>query len=302
MPNGHAAASKVESRELKRLIQFPLQESIFPECSGEDDIALDESIREHGLREPIHVLPKNSAGYPENTILYGHRRRQSLLRLGMNKVDVIVQYDLADADAAAIEALFVDDNLARRQLSKLGKARAMLRLFEIERRRDPGALTVHEEREARDRVGKVIGMSGRNAQRYLNILKSPVAVQQAFESDLLTLTEAGRIASLPESEQQNIDEALKSGKDAKWIARRYLGRGRAKRRGAAVNRFIAGIQRASRELEGFDLKNASVCPKQDQMAMICQVNRYCVELIRSYNRMKQERQELMTQIEGRRRS
>jgi len=293
---------KFESRKLDQLVAFPSQDYQFPPCSAEDDARLLESIQANGLRVPIEILPANAAGYPANTIVFGHRRCKALIQLGITEVNVLVRYDLADSGAGEIEALFIHDNLDRRQLPKLGKARAIMRLFEIERSRAPGELRKREEREARDRVGKAIGMSGRNAQRYLNILKSPISVQTAFESEFLTLTEAGRIASLPETVQHSIDESLKSGEDAQKIARRFLGRGRAKRRGPAVNRFIAGIERASRELEGIDLTDISILPMKKEIELVCRVNKYCNEIVRAYNRTMKERRAALDEIKDRRRT
>jgi hypothetical protein len=153
---------KCEIIKLKSLVSFPTQNDNFPACTAEEDISLREDIAATGLRDLIHVLPDNAAGLPCNTVMIGHRRHQALLDLGHTEYKVWVRYDLAGLTRPELERLFLADNFHRRQLSKLDKARIAMRLFEIEKKRKPGELREAEEREARNRVGKLIGMSGRS--------------------------------------------------------------------------------------------------------------------------------------------
>lgn len=300
MPQSASNVQRIETRNLDLLTPFPTQDHLFPPCSAEDDEALSEDIRTHGLRQKIHVLPENAAGFPQNTILLGHRRCAALLRIGEVDAKVIVRYDLADKDAATIEMLFIDDNDKRRQLSKLGRARLALRRFEIERRREPGDLNEREERDARDRVGQAIGMSGRNLQRYLNVLRAPLSVQQAYEHDQLTLKEADRIGRLPAGVRQEIEVLLGKGNDPKTVVTKYLGRrcSQPAKRGTAINRFIAVLRKAWREIEDVDFADIAVCPPKEDVRLIQQINQRCVAIIRSSNRIIQERKGAMKEIQG----
>src|SRR5262249_16316468 len=153
----------------------------FPDLSPYDLGLLAEDIQRNGLRHKIEVLPVNKAGLAGDTVLDGHQRWRALLLNGETQVQVIVRYDLAATDRATVEGAFLEPNRNRRQLSPLGKARVALRLYEIEigRRRDR-FLSI-EEGEARDRVGKTVGMCGRNLARYVNVLRTPAEVQEAFE-------------------------------------------------------------------------------------------------------------------------
>jgi hypothetical protein len=301
MTNLKFGVQKIETRDLDLLTPFPSQDHLFPPCAAEDDEALSEDIRAHGLRQKIHILPENAAGFAPNTILFGHRRCAALLRIGEAVAKVMVRYDLADKDAATIEMLFIDDNDKRRQLSKLGRARLALRRFEIERRREPGDLNEREERDARDRVGQAIGMSGRNLQRYLNVLRAPLSVQQAYEHDQLTLKEADQIGRLPAGARQEIELLLEKGNDTKTVVAKFLGRRRSQpvKRGTAINRFIAVLRKARREIEDFDFADIAVCPLKDDFQLIQRVNKHCVEIIRSRNRIVQERNEAIRGIQGR---
>lgn len=206
----------IETRHLKKLVPFPRQEHFFAPLSVHDLSALADDIKRNGLRQPIEILPDNTAGYPTNTIVRGHERRRALLANKETTADVLVRYDLADADAADIERAFLDDNLHRRQLDQLAKARVALRLFEIERgrsrRRRPD-----EEAEARDRVGKVIGMSGRHLARYWRVVKMSVEIQSAVSAGQLSLVLAAKIADLPPAKQEQIARRLKDGESPKAV-------------------------------------------------------------------------------------
>ena len=119
--------------------------------------------RGHARRED-HRRPPAPAGGPEAGL--GRRCRSS------------VRYDLA-GDESAIERRMIEANLHRRQLDALDRVRLARRMLEIEERREPGGLSQYDEQDLRDRIGEALGMSGRNVQRYLNILNAPMEVQRA---------------------------------------------------------------------------------------------------------------------------
>lgn len=210
------ADAVVEVRHLEDLISFPVQAKFFEDMDDFALKALADDIDRNGLKELIEVLPANSVGLPADTILLGHQRRRALLSLGRVEVDVKVRYDLAQASKPTIEAVFLEDNLNRRQMDKLAMARAAKRLLELEHRRKRRSkfVTLFEDAH-RDQVGKRVGMSGRNLQRYWNVLKTPREVQDAFSKGQLTLVEAAKIALLSKEEQQQIVDRLLAGKAVK---------------------------------------------------------------------------------------
>src|SRR4051794_856350 len=99
-----------EKRLLKDLKPFPAQPLFFDDLSDHELEALAEDIKRNGLRSPIEVLPKNRAGYPADSIISGHQRKRALELNGEAETTVCVRHDLADADAAAVEKAFLDDN------------------------------------------------------------------------------------------------------------------------------------------------------------------------------------------------
>jgi hypothetical protein len=107
--------------------------------------------------------------------------------------------------------LLLSDNLRRRQLGPLEKARYTKKLFEIESGRplDPDCYWDHKRQIAvRDSVGKLLGCSGRNAARYLAVLNTPSEIQQAFDAELLPLALTERISFLKPEVQQKLAESI----------------------------------------------------------------------------------------------
>lgn len=258
---------KIERRVLADLIPFPTQEQTFSACTAADDDNFREDIRSNGLRDLLHVIPENSAGLEPDTLLFGYRRCRALQEIGHTEYDVWVRYDLATASFAELEQLFLADNFQRRQLSKLERARVALRLFEIEKSREQGELDEQEESEARERVGKAIGMSGRNVQRYINIVQAPLSVQNAFENGQIKLVEAGRLACLPPGMLTEVDQLLQSGVCPSKVLKQYPSlRSRAGKRPREVKikKFKQSVVDLSRALSDADnLLTREVLPESN---------------------------------------
>ena len=210
-------------RKLDDLTPFPTQVEQFGDLNEDELAALAEDIKLNGLKHPIEMLGENAAGLPVGTIVCGHQRLRALKLLGRVDTRVRVRLDLAEATREEIECVFLDDNVHRKQLTPLGKARAALRRLELEKGAR-GLSGAQGRTELRDRVGKSIGMTGRNVQRYLNALQAPAAVQRAFDAGDLTLVQADRVGQLAEKERQALSKAIGSGEPVKAAVERALRR------------------------------------------------------------------------------
>ncbi|MGA2500398.1 MAG: ParB N-terminal domain-containing protein [Tepidisphaeraceae bacterium] len=219
-------ANPVRELTLSELRPYPRQCDFFDACTAAEDELLLADIQRHGLHVPIDVLPAdNAAGLPGLTILDGHRRVQLVRQLHRETIPCCVRNDLMDKTATEIEATFLQLNLNRRHLSSLARARIALRLFELERRRDRNTIRAGEEREARDRVGRQIGMTGRHLARLWRVLRTPPGVQRAVDAVGLDCTLASRVAGLAASEQEQIAVELAAAQtrgEANAIVRRHL--------------------------------------------------------------------------------
>jgi hypothetical protein len=244
-----------EHRRLRDLHPFPAQAQFFDDLSDHDLAELAADIKRNGLRHPIELLPQNKAGYTPNTILSGHQRDRALRLNGETETVALVRYDLAEADKESIERHFLEHNQHRRQQDVLATARVALRLFEIEKKRPVSKFWVTPE--ARDRVGAVIGMSGRNLQRYLDVLRTPLEVQNALRNKNLSLVQAAKVASLVQTQQERIAGRIRAGEEPKAVVAEFLptANGRHVRLDHAMDAFARSLQRS---LDDLDDRIASV--------------------------------------------
>src|SRR5262249_14963298 len=152
-------------------------------------------MREIGQQDPIEILPCG-------TILTGHQRARAARLLGWTEVWVIVRGDLDKAGAAAQECHFINDNLIRRHLSPLARARSIRRLLEIEVGERPGGIDGSRKERLKEELARRLHLSLRSVNRYLLILDTPTEVQFAFDHGDIPLVLAGRVALLRPSEQK----------------------------------------------------------------------------------------------------
>jgi ParB/RepB/Spo0J family partition protein len=204
---------------LKQLTPHPLQAAFYGNDSSEaDDKALIEDIKLRGQLSPIIVMPAgNAAGLPAHCMLDGHRRARAMKAAGKTHAFVEVRDDLKDADAATVEAEFLKYNFLRRQLHPLDLARIARRMFELERNRTASSLSYWDRTELRERLGKILGMSGRNLTRYERVLETPKAIQDAVRDGRLKLVPASRVAALPADRQQALAEQITGVADARRV-------------------------------------------------------------------------------------
>jgi ParB-like chromosome segregation protein Spo0J len=255
-----------EMRKLKDLKPFPLQAEFFDDLSPHDLSQLAADIERNGLLNPIRILPKNAAGYPANTILSGHQRVRALIQNGKTEVLVVVCYDLSDADAATIERTFLEDNHNRRHQDPLAKARVALALLQIERKRKPGEVPRWDDHDARDRVGKALGMSGRHLGRYFRLLRTPVEVQNAFRHRELALVVAEKVADLNARDQESVADRIRAGENAKDVILAYFPKPAAKPKGfSPLERLHRALVEAQAELApGIDkIETCAFFPLED---------------------------------------
>ena len=142
-------------------------------------------------------------------------------RLGWKTILAVV-HELDDEEA---EVLFIDDNYLGRQLSDLQKVRCAARKIELAKRgKTVLPPNVNALKKTRDKIGKLLGYSGRHVERYLLALKAPPEVQHACDKGFLKLAEAGQVAQLKKKDQQRIAAKIrqKGLAEAKVIYKEYF--------------------------------------------------------------------------------
>lgn len=204
-----------EKWNLADLKPHPKQAEIFGDLPAAIFEELKQDIETNGLKHPIEVLP-------DGTILSGHQRRRVLMDLGYTATTVLVRHDLAEAEESEIEDVFLTANTARRQLSPLARIRIEIRRHEIKVERPWPKMYAHQVARLRDHLVESLEMTARNVGRYLAVLRTPRAVQDAFEAERITLQQAAKVATLREEVQGEIAEQLPQAEDPKALVKTFF--------------------------------------------------------------------------------
>ncbi len=146
-------------------------------------VELTESIREHGILQPL-VVSSLAAGKYE--LIAGERRLQSAKRAGLATVPVIVR--AATGDQEKLE-LAIIENIQRHDLNPIEEAKAYLRLT------DEFGLSQEE-------VSKKMGKSRPGVSNTLRLLTLPVEIQRAIIVGDISEGHAKALLSIENPEKQ----------------------------------------------------------------------------------------------------
>ena len=175
-----------------------------------DDAAMQDtvdSVREYGVLVPAIARPDPDGGYE---LIAGHRRHHASELAGKETMPVIVR-DLDD-DAATI--IMVDSNLQREEL--LPSERAFAYKMKLEALKHQGARTdltsrqVVEKLEMADIVGKNMGESGRQVQRFIRLTELIPTLLDMVDERKIALNPAVELSYLKKEEQTLLLEAMDS--------------------------------------------------------------------------------------------
>lgn len=138
--------------------------------SGEAISALAESIREHGMIQPILVRPLSTGNYQ---IVAGERRWRAAKMLGLSEVPVNIK-ELSDIETAQIAVI---ENLQRENLNPIEEAEGYRDLIE-------------KYGMTQEQVAKMAGKSRSAIANLIRILSLPEAVHRMLESGDLSVGHA----------------------------------------------------------------------------------------------------------------
>jgi len=164
--------------------------------SDPGDLAgLAETIREHGILQPLGVTPEGDA----YRVVYGNRRRDAAIVVGLDRVPCIT---VRASDPQEVLLQQVLENLQRLDLNDLDKARAFQRMLGDLATRGLG------QGEALEQMARTIGLSSRQIQRYLRLLQLTPAVQRYIANGELGVTQAQHLCDVVPQERQEAVAAL----------------------------------------------------------------------------------------------
>lgn len=175
-----------------------------------DDAAMQDtvdSVREYGVIVPAIARPDPSGGYE---LIAGHRRHHASKLAGKETMPVIIR-DLDD-DAATI--IMVDSNLQREEL--LPSERAFAYKMKLEALKHQGARTDLTSRqvvgklEMADIVGKNMGESGRQVQRFIRLTELIPTLLDMVDERKIAFNPAVELSYLKKEEQTLLLEAMDS--------------------------------------------------------------------------------------------
>jgi ParB family chromosome partitioning protein len=180
--------------------------------SDPGDLAgLAETIREHGILQPLGVMREGDA----YRIVYGNRRRDAAIVVGLDRVPCLVLDDV-DAQSAVVQQVL--ENLQRLDLNDLDKSRAFEGLLAHMAERGTG------QGEALDAMARTLGLSARQIQRYLRLRQLSPGVQQLIAQGELGVTHAQHLVDIDPIERQEaiaqlvVEESLSAAELARLVA------------------------------------------------------------------------------------
>jgi len=160
---------------------------------AEEDLAdLSNSIREHGIVQPVVVRPSAADGRYE--IIAGERRWRAAQRAGLTEIPVIVR----DVDDRVALELAIIENVQRSDLNPVEEAAGYQQLME-------------EHSYTQADLGQVIGKSRSHVANTLRLLKLPQSVRDMITDGSLTAGHARTLVNAADPEKlarRIIDEGL----------------------------------------------------------------------------------------------
>ena len=173
-------AEKVMEIQMDKLVGF--RNHPFQVKDDESLNALCESIRDYGVLSPLLARPTVDGNYE---VVSGHRRKAAAMKLGMEKLPVLVR-EMTDDEAVI---LMVDSNIQRENLLPSEKAYAYkMKLEAMKRQGSRNDLTCGQVgHKSRDSISE--SESGRTIQRCIR--------STCLQKRILDLVDEGRIAFSP---------------------------------------------------------------------------------------------------------
>lgn len=185
--------SEVQVKKTLRTSEIePNREQPRKKFSDEAITSLADSIREHGMLQPILVRPLSSGGYQ---IVAGERRWRAARMLGLDEVPVNIR-ELSDSETMQIAII---ENLQRENLNPVEEANGYNELIE-------------KYGMTQDKVAKMVGRSRSSVANAIRILTLPESVLDMIEKGDLSVGHAKALLGFEDRELLiNIAEKASNG-------------------------------------------------------------------------------------------
>lgn len=226
----------MKDMDINKLKESEYSKLIFKPLVGEEYEALKHDIAIREIQQAIEITP-------EGLIITGNQRFRIAKELGLKTVPVWIR---ADLEGDEIKEHCIKDNMLRRTLDSVEKAKCLEELEKIYNNRKGGdrnpqiakkfnmeAVKIKGSQvgqnvplekadkqavgRSRDLAAKDLGMSGRQAERLVKVLDAPLAVQDRVAKKEVPVSTAIKLADkkLAEKVSKKIDFATASKKEYK---------------------------------------------------------------------------------------
>lgn len=211
---GTPAVQKPKSLIIKLDELVPFEDHPYKVIDNDSMDELTESIREHGILNPLIVRPVEGV---ENSyeIISGHRRYHAAQRLGLKKVPCTVHF--VDRDTATV--MMVDSNCQRTELLPSEKAWAYKMKMDAMSRQgkrtdlstDGTSVPVDQKlggKTSRDLLGEATGESGAQVRRYIRLTNLVPELLQFVDDGKIGMRPAVELSYLEEEVQHDIVDII----------------------------------------------------------------------------------------------
>lgn len=153
---------------------------------------LSDSIKEHGILQPLVVVPMPDGNYQ---IIVGERRWRASQLAGLTRVPVIIRNAMEEQNKLELALI---ENIQRHNLDPIEEAQAYQQLI------DQYKLT-------QDEVAKKVGKGRPTITNMLRLLNLPLKIQRAIADDVISEGHGRAIAGLHGMERQlaMLDEVIR---------------------------------------------------------------------------------------------
>ena len=165
--------------------------------------ALCDSIQEYGILSPLLARPTDD-GFE---IVSGHRRKAAALRLGLDRLPVLVR-DMSDDEAVI---LMVDSNIQRENLLPSEKAFAYkMKLEALKHQGKATSCRVCTKQRSDEIIARESSVSARTIQNYIRLTNLAKPILDMVDAQRIAFSPAVELSYLPRQEQAELWDLMQS--------------------------------------------------------------------------------------------
>lgn len=188
---------EISVRDLHSFRQHPFQVK-----DDESLQALCDSIREYGILSPLLARPTED-GFE---IVSGHRRKAAALRLGLDRLPVLVR-DMSDDEAVI---LMVDSNIQRENLLPSEKAFAYKMKLEALKHQGRSTSVQVAPKLTTELIGNEAGISKDMVKRYIRLTNLAKPILDMVDAQRIAFSPAVELSYLTGQEQAELWDLMQS--------------------------------------------------------------------------------------------